>query len=122
MLFAIRTHPLQTFSNGSFMNYLFSVFLNSKNFLFSQSAAYLCETLSRCFFSVIFSTHFEPSRSQLSLLPLILLIRDSHCLQSLHRIAVTKSPLKSYSRSTLNSSYYFLLFSTLFLLTFLFYS
>ena len=48
--------------------------------------------------------------------PLIPLIRDSHFLQSLHCIAVTKTPLKSYSRPRLNFSCH------LFLSTFLFYS
>ena len=40
--------------HGSFIDYLFSVFLNSKIFSSSQSAAFLCETLLRCFFSVFF--------------------------------------------------------------------
>ena len=52
--FVISTHPLQTFPNGSFISYLFSIFFNSKIFSFLQSAAFLCEALSRCFLLCFF--------------------------------------------------------------------
>ena len=85
----------------------FSVYFSiPRSFLFLQSAAFLCEAHSRCFSVCFFSTHFEPSRTLVLLSPLIPLIRDSHFLQKLHCIAVTKSPLKSYSRPRLNSCYF----------------